>query len=71
VSVYRQDDLVWCARCQRQESVGAVAHDGPYTTGNSHLIQRAEDRVVIAPAQPDDSAQVSESARTPSAEVTS
>lgn len=50
VSVYKTDDLVWCYRCKRMESVGAVFHDGPYTTENSRLVERAEDRVYDRPA---------------------
>lgn len=34
-ALYRLGDLVWCIRCERAESAGAVLHDGPYTSENS------------------------------------
>jgi hypothetical protein len=38
--LYKTDDLIWCARCDREESVGAVTHDdGPYTTDNSRMVR--------------------------------
>jgi hypothetical protein len=38
---YDTDDPVWCARCKRPESVGAVLHDGPYTLANSRSLVAA------------------------------
>lgn len=42
--VWKVDDLVWCYRCKRIESVGAVLHDGPYTLENSRLVTLAANR---------------------------
>jgi hypothetical protein len=42
--LYDVDDLLWCARCQRPESAGAVLHEGPYTAKNSHLLTPAAER---------------------------